>query len=110
MVEAQVQILDPLDGVINGVIDQPAAHYLDPEIFRCGGTVLNDSVCLSAGQVQAVRAAYNPIANSAGQIIYPAWEYGCDTSAWTLISANNTPGEVLSVLEVGNCAICISVM
>lgn len=99
IVAAQIRLLDPLDGVIDGVIDQAYMYNFDAELLRCGGGLLNDSVCLSPDQVASVRAAYEPISTSHGQFAFPSWGLGADTSSWSANVVNGTPS-IDSIIEV----------
>ncbi|KAL4920401.1 tannase and feruloyl esterase-domain-containing protein [Aspergillus aurantiobrunneus] len=79
----QVEMYDLLDGVEDGIIDNPTQYTFDPEILACGTGLLNSSLCLTAAQVQSVRAAYLPIADSQGHIVYPAFSIGADTAVFS---------------------------
>lgn len=83
IVAAQVALLDPLDGVKDGIIDNPTLHNFDPSILACGTSVLNYSVCLTAAQVNTVREIYQPLANSSGHIVYPSFELGAPTGVFS---------------------------
>jgi len=83
IVAAQVALLDPLDGVKDGIIDNPTLHNFDPSILACGTGVLNSSVCLTAAQVNTVREIYQPLANSSGHIVYPSFELGAPTGVFS---------------------------
>lgn len=90
--EAQIRLLDPLDGVTNGIIDDPTMYRFDPEILACGAGVLNDSVCLRPAQIDSVRSAYEPLADSSGNIVYPSFELGSNTDVFSQ-NINSTTGE-----------------
>ncbi|OAL05597.1 tannase and feruloyl esterase [Phaeosphaeriaceae sp. SRC1lsM3a] len=100
IVAAQVALLDPLDGVKDGIIDNPTLHNFDPSILACGTNVLNASVCLTAAQVNTVREIYQPLANSSGHIVYPSFELGAPTGVF---SANTkvVNGTVIPQLSYG---------
>lgn len=83
IIAQQIRLFDPLDGVTDGIIDDPTMFRFDPEILACGAGVLNGSVCLNPDQVNAVRSAYEPIANTAGQIVYPPFELGSNTDVFS---------------------------
>lgn len=100
IVEKQIEIYDPLDGVVDGVIDDPTQYSFDPEVLVCGAGLLNDSVCLSAAQVQSVRAAYLPIADSTGRIVYPAFGLGADTSVFSDNQVDGRPELAYTILQV----------
>lgn len=83
IVAAQIRLLDPLDGVTDGIIDNPTLHNLDPSIFACGAGILNSSVCLKAAQINTVREIYQPLADTSGNIVYPSFGLGADTSVFS---------------------------
>jgi feruloyl esterase len=87
IVAAQLQILDPLDGVKDGIIDNPTLHNFDPTMLACGTGILNSSVCLTAAQVNTVREVYQPLANGEGEIVFPGFELGIDTSVFSANTA-----------------------
>lgn len=86
IVAAQIAILDPLDGVTNGIIDNSTLHNFNPSILACGTSILNSLLCLTAAQVNSVREVYQPLANSSGYIVYPSFGLGAPTS----VSSANT--------------------
>lgn len=92
IIEAQIRLLDPLDGVKDGIIDDPTMYRFDPEVIACGAGVLNDSVCLQPAQIDSVRSAYEPIADSNGKIVYPRFELGASTDVFSK-NINTTTGK-----------------
>ncbi|KAI8942319.1 hypothetical protein NX059_000398 [Plenodomus lindquistii] len=86
IVAAQIAALDPLDGVKDGIIDDPTSHIFDPAILMCGTGILNSTLCLTAAQVNTVREIYQPLANGSGHIVYPSFELGVPTGVFS----NNT--------------------
>ncbi|KAH7147565.1 Tannase/feruloyl esterase [Fusarium sp. MPI-SDFR-AT-0072] len=99
IVAKQIELLDPLDGVEDGIIDNPAAHALDPAIMACGTGLLNSSLCLKPQQVASVRAAYEPLADSEGNIVYPGFALGADTSVFSANRVNGTAELNYKVLQ-----------
>ncbi|CAA9965920.1 Tannase multi-domain protein [Pyrenophora teres f. maculata] len=87
IVAAQVALLDPLDGVKDGIIDNPTLHNFDPSILSCGTGILNASICLTPAQVNTVREIYQPLANSSGNIVYPSFEVGVPTGVFSTNTA-----------------------
>jgi feruloyl esterase len=83
VVAEQTKQCDGLDGVIDGILDDPTKCGFNPETCACGTGVLNESVCLSPYQVNSIRQAYLPIADSKGNIVYPAWDYGAATDVFS---------------------------
>ncbi|KAK3670907.1 hypothetical protein LTR78_009185 [Recurvomyces mirabilis] len=90
--EQQIQLFDSLDGVTDGIIDDPTMFRFDPEILACGAGILNASVCLNPDQVNAVHSAYEPIADTAGQIVYLSFELGSNTGVYRA-NINATSGQ-----------------
>ncbi|KIV76890.1 hypothetical protein PV11_08739 [Exophiala sideris] len=88
--QAQIDLYDGLDGVNDSIIDQPYMYQFDPNTLRCGGGVLNDSVCLTPTQIDGVQAVFQPITNSTGQLAMPGWGLGSSTAAWSTNVANGT--------------------
>ncbi|KAJ3531397.1 hypothetical protein NM208_g8891 [Fusarium decemcellulare] len=99
IVAKQIELLDPLDGVQDGIIDNPTTHSFDPAILACGTGVLNASMCLGPRQISSVRTAYQPIANSKGRIVYPAFELGSDTSVFSANQVNGTAQLTYTILQ-----------
>ncbi|KAI1858996.1 uncharacterized protein JN550_012258 [Neoarthrinium moseri] len=99
IVDEQIRQLDPLDGVRDGIIDEPTKYRFDPETLACGTGVLNDSVCLSPQQVNSVRMAYEPIADSSGQIVYPAFELGSNTDVFSSNQKNGSAQLTYTILQ-----------
>lgn len=95
-----IEILDPLDGVTDGIIDEPTKQRVDRQIVACGTGVLNDSLCLKAKQVKSVRGAYEPIADEHGNTIYPSFELGSDPSIFSSNQVNGTPQLTYTILQV----------
>ncbi|KAH8901033.1 tannase and feruloyl esterase [Thozetella sp. PMI_491] len=99
IVAKQIELLDPLDGITDGIIDDPTSHRFDPEILACGTGVLDSSVCLTPGQVDSVRAAYLPIANTAGRIVYPSFELGSNTDVFSANQVNGSAQLTYTILQ-----------
>jgi hypothetical protein len=68
--EAVYEACDGLDGLIDGIIDDPRRCNFDPESLMCpgGGTGAD---CLSAAQVDVLRKLYDAARNSLGKPLYP---------------------------------------
>ncbi|KAF9879132.1 tannase and feruloyl esterase [Colletotrichum karsti] len=99
VVAAQVAMLDGLDGVVDGVIDEPARHRFDPQVLACGTGVLGEDVCLGAAQVGSVRRAYEPVADEGGRIVYPAFEIGSDTGVFSDNVVDGRPELEYTILQ-----------
>jgi feruloyl esterase len=63
---------DQLDGVKDGIIEDPSACHYDPANLECGRpTSTSNTTCLSKAQVETVKAVYAPLRQSDGSLIYP---------------------------------------
>jgi feruloyl esterase len=68
--DAALQACDALDGVKDGVLEDPTRCTFDPQVLECKGA--DGPACLTAAQVKAVRAVYSPATNPrTKQQIYP---------------------------------------
>lgn len=65
---------DVLDGVIDGVIEDPNVCNFRPEALLCKPGVSDD--CLSSNQVNIVRKVFSPLIGQNGSLIYPAMQPG----------------------------------
>ncbi|KAI6083372.1 tannase and feruloyl esterase [Hypoxylon rubiginosum] len=99
IVEAQIKQFDALDGVADGIIDEPTKYRFDPASLACGTGLLNSSLCLSPQQIASVRRAYEPIANTSGHIVYPSFELGSKTDVFSDNQVNGTASLSYTILE-----------
>ena len=60
---------DALDGVKDGVLNDPRRCHFDPSVLLCKGS--DNSTCLTAAQVDAVKKLYAGYRNADGDQIYP---------------------------------------
>lgn len=95
-----IELLDPLDGVEDGIIDNPDAYAIDPVIMACGTGLLNSSLYLKPRQVAPVRAAYGPLVDSEGNIVYPGYALGADTNVFSANQVNGTAELNYKVLQM----------
>ena len=61
---------DGLDGIEDGVLDDPRACKFDPAELECAAGQ-DPETCFTAKQVEAVRAIWSGATNAAGERIYP---------------------------------------
>jgi feruloyl esterase len=75
--DAVLASCDALDGVKDGVLENPLRCKFDPKDLECKG---NDAAsCLTPAQVQAVRAIYSPVSNRrTGARVFPGFEPGSE--------------------------------
>lgn len=67
---------DEMDGVRDGIIDEPDACDFRPEAMMCEQS--RTSNCLTQSQVDALRKIYSPLYGSDGQLIYPRYDPGAE--------------------------------
>ncbi|OCL07972.1 tannase and feruloyl esterase [Glonium stellatum] len=70
---------DDLDGVTDGIIEDPSLCNFRPESLIC--PTPNSTNCLTPAQVQVVRKVYSPLYGEQGQLIYPGLQPGAETMA-----------------------------
>jgi feruloyl esterase len=75
---AVVAACDANDGLKDGLISNPASCKFDPKVLRCKNGDAPD--CLSAGQLETVKAIYSPLKNLGREI--PGLAYGSELN-WT---------------------------
>jgi feruloyl esterase len=70
---------DKLDGVANGIIEDPLLCHFRPETLQC--TATNATSCLTSPQIGAVRKAFSNFYNEDGKLIYPRMQPGSEDIA-----------------------------
>ncbi|KAL8418484.1 hypothetical protein RB594_001901 [Gaeumannomyces avenae] len=87
---AMVEHLDPLDGVTDGVIDNPHAQSFNFSLLQCGpDSLLDQNTCLTGAQAAAVAHVYEPVVSPAsGLEVLPGFDLGANTNVF---SANQSP-------------------
>jgi len=74
---AALAACDTLDGVEDGVIENPRRCQFDPEALLCEG--VDGPECLTAPQVEAARKIYSPSVNPrTKKVLYPGLERGSE--------------------------------
>ena len=86
---------DSLDGVKDGVIDDPRRCSFDPNELLCKGT--ESDGCLTGPQVAALKKIYQGPRTSSGQQIMPGFPSGGETGGggWGLWVTGPAPGKSL---------------
>ena len=71
---------DTIDGVADGIIEDPALCHFRPEALICSADQ-NSTDCLNASQVEIVKAVLSPLYGSSGELVYPAMQPGSEINA-----------------------------
>jgi len=69
---------DELDGVKDGLISDPRQCTFKPQTLLCKGE--DSDSCLTAAQVRSVERAYAPAKTSKGELIFPGFSYGGEST------------------------------
>jgi feruloyl esterase len=89
--KAAVAACDGVDGLVDGLIEDPRRCSFDPAVLQCKGADGPD--CLTAAQVDAVRKNYAGLRNPrTGELLYPGVERGGE-ALWTFVLPP-TPGGI----------------
>jgi feruloyl esterase len=91
--QAALDACDALDGINDGIINNPLKCKFDPGVTLCKGA--DGPNCLTAAQVEAAKKLYAPIVDErTGKEIFPGFEPGTE-----LRFANNTVDRPLGMAE-----------
>jgi feruloyl esterase len=82
---AVLEACDELDGVKDGVLENPTKCHFDPKVLQCKDA--DGPSCLTAQQVEAARQLYAGPVNSRGKSLFPGLEPGSETGWATLSGA-----------------------
>jgi hypothetical protein len=92
---ATLEACDALDGVKDGVIDNPPKCHFNPSTLLCKGA--DSDSCLTAPQVAALQKLYEGPRNSKGEQIYPGYSVGgaAGPGGWPLWITGSGPQKSL---------------
>ena len=92
---ATLEACDAMDGVKDGVIDNPPQCHFDPAKLLCQGP--ESDTCLTAPQVAALQKLYDGPRNSKGEQIFPGYSVGGETGGggWSLWIVGSGPSKSL---------------
>ena len=74
--QAVLDACDAIDGLKDGLIDDPTRCHFDPKVLQCAGE--DKPSCLTAPQVQTARTILSPATTRSGQEIFPRLEPGTE--------------------------------
>ena len=94
---AALAACDSLDGVKDGVIENPAQCHFDPSVLLCK-TAESDG-CLTAPQLAALKKIYAGAKNSRGEPILPGFSPGgeAEQGGWAAWITGAAPGQSLQM-------------
>ena len=86
---AVLESCDALDGVSDGVLEDPARCRFDPAVLECREA--SDSPCLTPAQTEAVRKIYGPVTNPrTGEELWPGLALGSEPG-WVRLAGGPEP-------------------
>jgi feruloyl esterase len=93
---AALAACDALDGLKDGLIDDPRKCHFDPATLLCQGP--ESDRCLTSPQVAALKKLYSGARTSKGEQIYPGYFPGGETGAngWGSYITGSGPGKSMS--------------
>ena len=92
MHEAAIKTCDAVDGLKDGLIDDPRRCHFDPKVLECQGA--DAPTCLTASQVEAAKKIYGPATNPrTGQAFFPGLEPGSELG-WAFMAGGKEPSEI----------------
>ena len=81
---------DQLDGVADGILNNPTQCHFDPKALLCTGDDTLD--CLTAPQVRSVRKLYAGGSTRAGEVLFPGLARGSEEPGWDYWITGAGPG------------------
>ena len=82
---------DGIDGVLDGIIEDPLLCDYRPESLICSGSTSNASTCLTPEQALTVRLIFQPLYGNGGHLVYPRMQPGSELNGAPEIYYNGEP-------------------
>jgi feruloyl esterase len=89
--QAALDACDAMDGVTDGVIEDPMRCHFNPKTVECKGA--DEPSCLTAPQVKTAREIYAGAKFADGSLIYPGLEPGSEL-AWNYMAGGPEPTSI----------------
>ena len=87
--QAVLEACDGLDGVKDGLIENPTRCRFDPAVLACRGA--DGPNCLTAAQLETARVVMSPVKNrQTGELIFPGFEPGTELG-WSRMLSGPDP-------------------
>lgn len=91
--QAVLDVCDKLDGVRDGLINDPRTCHFDPQTLLCKGS--DGPSCLTARQVQTARTILSPMKSSTGEELFPRLEPGTELR-WGRLAGGPEPADLFT--------------
>jgi len=84
---------DEMDGVHDGILNDPRQCHFDPATIQCKEE--DSDQCLSAAQVTALKKLYAGMLDSKGRVVYPGYLPGAEEgqNGWGVLITGPAPGK-----------------
>lgn len=86
--KAVIAACDTLDGVKDGLLNDPRKCHFDPQTLLCRNGDHDD--CLTAPQIESVKLVYSSAKRKNGELVFPGKEPGSENT-WNMITASPAP-------------------
>ena len=86
--QAVLAACDGLDGLKDGLIQDPTSCHFDPQVMACKEG--DGASCLTPKQVQSVKTILGPAKTRTGEVIFPSYQPGTEL-AWGLLIGGPDP-------------------
>ena len=96
--DAATNACDALDGVKDGLINNPRACKFDPSVLLCKGSDGPD--CLTQPQLDAVKRAYSATKTKSGEVVFPGKEPGSEYQWMAFLGGRQAPGVSVGSFQV----------
>lgn len=90
---------DELDGVKDGLLENPLICDFDITTLACDSTAANSTQCLSASQIAAFQKIYDGPRNSSGHSLYPGFTFGSENELIQQTSGSLSNSFTASILQ-----------
>lgn len=95
---------DHLDGVVDGIIEDPDVCHFDPTPIQCGTPAVQP--CLTEAQVNTVNQIFSPFVDANGTELFPAMQPGSEVAAvTTLYTGSIFPYSIVSKFDLVSTAV-----